>query len=226
MRSNETRAKNALTMIWIVLLIEVLMVITGFLYYGLLMDIDNGEYVTEETIAMHDWVEFIVALLYTIAMVFSIVTFIKWMRRAYYNLHTGYPRRLSYPEDAAVSSWFIPFVNLYKPYKIMKEIYETYQEILNGRGMRDYVTSTWIIGLWWGVWIFSGIVGNIDLRLSLRAETLTELIDSRIFSIISNLTGIPLALITIRLIKSMWEMESMVYLSQPDPQPVESAEMQ
>ncbi|MCX7955370.1 MAG: DUF4328 domain-containing protein, partial [Bacteroidales bacterium] len=139
------------------------------------------------------------------------VTFIKWFRRAYYNLHLMV-NNLSYTEGWAAGSWFVPIVNLYRPYKIMKEIYQKTNELLKNKGVNFNSTlSTNTLGWWWALWIISNIIGNFVFRYSMKAETVDEMTISTIASMINNIIGIPLALITIKVIKDYSNVEILLY---------------
>ena len=89
--------------------------------YNLLLDLDQGLYVSEEDLTLNDLREFGIGIAAIIIQVFSIVTFIRWFRRAYFNTHS---RALNpaYEEGWAAGSWFVPILNLFRPYQIMKEI--------------------------------------------------------------------------------------------------------
>src|SRR5688572_9717366 len=58
-----------------------------------------------------------------LGFVAAIVVFLVWMRRSYINLKALGVRGLEYSPGWAVGCWFIPFVNLVRPYTIMKEIW-------------------------------------------------------------------------------------------------------
>ncbi len=61
-----------------------------------------------------------------------------WFRRAYFNLHQKVSY-LSHSEGWAAGSWFVPIVNLYRPYQIMKEIYVETKELFTKRGLSEKV---------------------------------------------------------------------------------------
>src|ERR1700740_216818 len=86
LRPNAQRAKLAIIFIWIVLGTEMLGLISEVMSYGLLQSIANGEINTEQEIALNDMREAVISLLYTGMYIGSIITFIQWFRRAYYNL--------------------------------------------------------------------------------------------------------------------------------------------
>ncbi len=210
LRPNQQRAKNAITLIWIILVLEIISFISGYFQYDLLQTIANGDEVSMEVAAASDTRVQIVSIIYLIAAIISAVTFIQWFRRAYFNLHKKVTH-LSHTEGWAAGSWFVPIVNLYRPYQIMKELYQETKELLVRKEINvnsNFTTNS--LGWWWALWIISGIIAQFALRYSLRAESADELIITTIADMITNIIGIPLALITIKIIKDYSNIEPLL----------------
>jgi hypothetical protein len=115
-----------------------------------------------------------------------IVYFIMWFRRAYFNLHSlGF--YLRYTEGWAAGAWFVPFMNLYAPFKIMREIWDNTQ-MRAQQGSEDIVLKpSTLLGVWWFLWIMTNIAGNIYSRLELQGEhTISDLISLNTTSIVLN----------------------------------------
>ncbi len=210
LRPNEQRAKNAITLIWIVLALEIISLISGYLQYDLLQTFANGGEITTETATANDTRELIIGILYLIAHVISAVTFIQWFRRGYYNLHLKVSY-LSQTEGWAAGSWFVPIISLYRPYQIMKEMYQKTKGLLTKNGVDfDQTFSSNALGWWWTLWIINNIIGQFVFRYSMKAESIDELTTSTIAGIIANIIGIPLALITVKIIKDYSNIEPLL----------------
>lgn len=207
LRPNEQRAKNALTLLWIMLGLEIISLISSGLQYNLLSQISDFGSLTPEEADANDTREGIIGIMYLIAYIISVVTFIMWFRRAYYNLHLR-AKNLSYSDDWAAGSWFVPFMNLVRPYKIMKELYERTIDLYRKNGVKlNFELNSSIVGWWWTFWIVSNIIGNITFRITNSADTVDELLTATTFSIFNYLLGIPLALLAIRVIKDYAKAE-------------------
>lgn len=87
LRPNAQRAKTAILLLYCVLAIEIISLLSGYFQYDLLSTIAEGYFVSEATANSNDTREQIVGALYMIAFIISAITFIRWFRRAYYNLH-------------------------------------------------------------------------------------------------------------------------------------------
>ena len=68
---------------------------------------------------------FLVSLLEFIIYITTVVFFLMWLHRAYKNLRALNPaNRLDHSPGLAVGSFFIPFANLYFPYRVVKEVWQ------------------------------------------------------------------------------------------------------
>ncbi len=201
LKPNDQRAKNAITLLWIGLVLEIVSLVSKYFQYDLLKTAANGGGVSLEIAEANDTREQIIAIISLIVYCISIVTFIQWFRRAYYNLHLRVDH-LSLTEGWAAGSWFVPIVCLYRPYQIMKELYEETKDILIKKGLdvtEKFTTAS--LGWWWTLWIINNVISQFIFRYSMKAETIEELTLSTVVSMIGNVIGIPLALITIKVIK-------------------------
>ena len=206
LKPNGQRAKNAIIVIWIILVLDVLSLISGYFQYDLLKTVVNGGFISPVQATLNDLREQIIAILYLLASIVSAITFIQWFRRAYFNLHL-HVDYLLHPEGWAAGSWFVPIVSFYRPYQIMKELYEESIELLEKRGIRIPDISMSYISIWWAFWILSSIFGQIILRITLKSNTVDDYIFTTICSMIQNIVNIPLALLAIQVIKNYAKLE-------------------
>ena len=207
MRPNGQRAKIAMMLIWTVLTIEIISILSDYLQYDLLQTVANGGQISTETATGNDLRQKIIAIIYLVTYIISGITFIRWFRRAYFNLHLK-AETLSFTEGWAAGCWFVPFISLYRPKQIMKELYVETQNLLTTKQENNLVNlNTQFIGWWWTLWLIASFLGQFVFRYSQKAESLEELTTVTIVSIIASIIGIPLALITVKIIKDYAEIE-------------------
>ena len=200
LRPNKQRAKNAITLIYLVLAFGVVSIISSYVQYELI-EVAKTSGISPETADANDLRERIIAICNLILYIISGVTFIQWFRRAYFNLHLR-AEELSYTEGWAAGSWFVPIINLSRPYQIMKELYNETHLLIEKKGLNIPVNfSVNHIGWWWALWIVNNFYGQFLYRLTNDAKTIDQIANATIGSIIGEIIGIPLALITIKLIK-------------------------
>ena len=207
LRENNERAKWAMTLIWVVLGVELIALLSSYMQLDLLNAYANGEYVEDSAADANDLREQLIGIVYLALYITSAVTFIRWFRRAYYNLHT-IESNLSYPESAAASTWFIPFLNLFRPFQIMRELYNRTNEIIKDK--TDINLQQNSIGIWWFLWVVSGVFGQIIFRVSRDAETIDELTTMTQLSMVDSAITIPLAILAVKVIKDYNKAEKVL----------------
>ncbi|MDA3883352.1 MAG: DUF4328 domain-containing protein [Bacteroidales bacterium] len=211
LKSNAQRAKIAIALISTVLGLEFISLISSGMQYDLLQTISQGGQITNAVAEANDSREQIIAILYLATYIISGITFIRWFRRAYYNLHQKISH-LSNTEGWAAGSWFVPILSLYMPYQIMKELYvETKKYLTAQNDTIDINLTPKFLGLWWTLWIANSIFGQIIYHFSKSADSLSELITFTTLGIVSSVIGIVLAIITIRIIKDYADVEELLH---------------
>lgn len=209
LRPNEQRAKNTVTLLWIMLGLDAAALLSGYLQYDLLGRLAQGELFSDDALDRNDVREQIIGAVYLIAYIITGVVFIQWFRRAYYNLHqrvTG----LNDSEGWAAGGWFVPIMNLFKPYQIMRELYTRTSVLLGRQQVPHTPPDLRILGWWWALWVLSSVLGQITMRAGLRADTVDELMFSTLANMASSAIGIPLALLAIRVVKGYVAMEPLL----------------
>lgn len=201
LRPNDQRAKAAIILIYTIMALDVLSAVSGIMQYQLLDKANNLGGVSTEEANANDLREQVIGYVFMATYIVSVVMFIRWFRRAYYNLHQ-LPVSVLFTEGWAAGAWFTPILNLFRPYQIMKELYTESRSYLQRKEVSfTHLSSTTMIGVWWALWVVSGVLGQIVFRTTMNADTIDEMITSTIFGIVDNAIGIPLGLVTIKVIK-------------------------
>lgn len=200
-RPNAERAKIAQYLIWTVMAIDILSIGSAYMQLNLLKAVQNNQVITEEMASSNDLRALIVGILYAVVFIISAVTFIQWFRRAYYNLNRRV--KTNHTEGWAAGFWFIPILSLFRPYQIMREMWDRTTGLINSRTNGPLENkSAALLGIWWTLWILSNFVGNYVSRTAFKAESIPNLINSTIADIVLSLLGIPLAIAAVMMIKS------------------------
>ncbi|HSQ65315.1 MAG TPA: DUF4328 domain-containing protein [Polyangiaceae bacterium] len=97
------------------------------------------------------------AVAYLGSLALAAILFSIWIYRACANAWAfGSP--MSITPGWAVGWFFVPFANLVKPFRAMKEIWFGSDPSAAG-------ITPGVLGAWWGTWIISGIVWNVSSRI-------------------------------------------------------------
>ncbi|MCB0643607.1 MAG: DUF4328 domain-containing protein [Phaeodactylibacter sp.] len=208
LKYNGDRAKWILLLFYILLFITPVSAVFNYLEYAL---ISGGGIYDEGAAVQNDARQGILGLVQLAHYIITVVFFIMWFRRAYWNVHV-ISSNTQFTEGWAAGSWFVPFLNLVRPYQIMKEIWnETQQAIAPARFKPDQ-----LVGWWWATFLIGGALDNIAARLTWRAQDLEQFETAAAFMTISDLFSfIPLILIII-LIRDIRSFEEELYREKRD----------
>jgi len=150
----------------------------------------------------------ITAIIYLVVFIICIVRFIKWFRRAYFNIEAA-GLNIDNSESAAAWSWFIPIYNLFAPYQIMKEVWVKTQKAYteNIKPVNNLIT------MWWGTWVVSNIIeGQID---GIGASLLGENVEAvAVMSIISSAVLILSNYLVIEVVEKVSVFEKAMFSNQ------------
>jgi multisubunit Na+/H+ antiporter MnhB subunit len=145
-----------------------------------------------------------------LAFVTTAVLFVIWMRHSYVNLKALGVRGLVYGPGWAVGAWFVPFINLVRPYSIIKEIWTESNPATVGQGsapmaftMRQAAQSTPMFGAWWAFWIIDNGFANVVFRASIRAKTPDDQILLLWLELVSSALSIVAAALAIKVVRAI-----------------------
>ena len=94
----------------------------------------------------------------------------------------------------------------------MKEIYVETKVFFNKKGLSDKINySTVYLGLWWAMWIISVFVASFVLISAFgHDDSIDGLIAYTIVNMVTNILGIPLALLNIKIVKDYSKIEPLL----------------
>lgn len=211
LHDNTQRSKNVIIAFWVLIGLQLVAVVSGYLQLELLQVAENGGYYTDEQATANDLRQGIVGMVQTVSIIVVSVLFIMWFRRAYVNAGFISDRKLNYDDSWAIWGFVIPIISLWYPYNFATEIDEKIDRFLKSV-KQGFVPKAigWVIGLWWALYIIKSVAANIAFRLVLREDTLEELVTSTQVYIFSDLFDIIAALVTVMMIIKMSEKEALV----------------
>jgi hypothetical protein len=166
---------------------------SDWLEIQLLDDADNGTPIEEQQWDANDFRQFALGICQTVFSIALAVIFLMWVYRSNKNVRALGASGLSFTAGWSVGYYFIPIMNLFRPYQAMKEIWKASHP--DFRDDWKEAPASLILPLWWGLWLVNNILGQVALRLSWRAESLPALHTAANVQFISDLLDLPLALV-------------------------------
>lgn len=225
-RSGRVRARAAVALFLLFAATCLLAIVSNALQLGLLARAAEGARLTREQFRVNDLRQFAVAAVSTLVYVAALAAFLAWVHRAYSNL-----RALGNPEHAvssspgwAVGSFFIPFVNLYKPYQALRETWD-----LSDPGARTHDDLTLarpggspLLLCWWVVWLLTNVLGLVVMQLAREARTLDTLLwMTKVFILVRvlNIANALLTTLVVRRVQRRQDERSLNVTHTPDAPP-------
>jgi hypothetical protein len=172
--------------------------------YALLKSAETGQ-ITLDDVYDQSLVQLaLVGLPQLVVTVASFVLIAMWIYRVAWNARVfAGARNMDFTPGWSVGWYFVPFVNLWKPYQAMKEVWRASAN----PSQMDRTSVSWWLPLWWLLWLANNIVGNYAGRAAWRADTVSEEIDSALASITADAINIPLCLVFLLIVNRVFRMQ-------------------
>ncbi len=104
-----------------------------------------------------------VGLVSLLMLLVTALVFLRWVRTVHENL-VGLERESDVTPSAAVTAYFIPFLNFVRPYRHMLQAWRLSAP---KRSEREAPSP---IAIWWGAWIASGVLGYMTRLAGTSAD--------------------------------------------------------
>lgn len=150
-----------------------------------------------------DLVSIITAGIYLIAELVCVVVVGRWIYRVNKNAWQ-ISDAMTVSPGWNIGSFFIPIMNLFRPFSGVRE---TWQASHAPADAYDVPVPA-IMRLWWGGWLIAGVFGQLSFRLSLRAETLEDLLEVAWVDIVSTPFDFIAGLALLWIIRRLTETQS------------------
>ena len=197
-RPNAARAKTALICFCILMLFIVVAAIISAWQFKVLSDVTAG-FPLAPNITLSNLFSQSLAIIRLGMFIVCAVFFIRWFRRAYFNLYQYNPNAMFFSEGWAAGAWFVPIMSLGRPYRIMREIWMGSRQALDTDPAERQPTT--LLGIWWLFWILYNVSGQIVFQLSRTAKdfrSLQLLLGWTLISDFMELTALALVIVIVR----------------------------
>lgn len=148
---------------------------------------------TEEEGNLNDLREGAVGLAQLSVFIVTVIVFGVWIVRSHKNVRAFG----DYPEISPgwALGWFcIPIANFWKPYQAMKQLW---QSSLPDRSHAP------LLPIWWTFWLLSILVGRVNFKESMKAETVEELISVSQIQLVNCAVDLPLTALALGIVISI-----------------------
>jgi hypothetical protein len=125
------------------------------------------------------------------------IVFLTWLWRAYHNLETFSRWTPAHTPGWAIGAWFVPFLNLVRPYQIVRETWW----VSGNPELADDVTTGYtppgniLLGVWWVGYLGMSVFDQISGRMTLAAQTPSDRIAAETLGIAADGVGLVAAML-------------------------------
>jgi hypothetical protein len=126
-----------------------------------------------------------------------------WIYRASHNAHCITTVPMEYTPGWAVGWYFIPIFHAWKPYRVMKEIWQ----VSEGSVGDQAASRDGFVLVWWIVSLVSFALDRIAIKLSMKAQTLDELGTAAMFDLASTFFDIMYVVALLTLTSAIYSMQ-------------------
>lgn len=187
------------TMLWVHLGLAIVSMLSDFAQLSLA----RGGIITPEAAESNDTRQQMIAIVFLAAYIATAIGFLKWIRRANINSRAFGATGMEFTPGWSIGYYFIPFINLVRPYQAMKEIWKVSADPVEWKNQKGSA----LLGWWWTLWLLSGFLGQMSFRLSTRVDSPSSLETATIASIASAMVDIPLCVVAVTLISTIYRRQ-------------------
>lgn len=208
--SNQYQFKNPLSiclwvkrLMWMHILVSFLLLVSLVWELKVLKDFQNGLFSDQasflKALKLPTEITAYLAVLFLLIFLGGGVIVFKWIKVANKNVRALGAKDLCFTPGWAVGWFFIPVANLFKPFKVMNEIWsashspQKWQSDEKNRAVQK----------WWGLWIGSNGLIQISNNLEKNADSMDKIIQLSYLSIGGEILWITLCLSFISLVRQI-----------------------
>lgn len=184
------------------LILNVLALGSGWAQHELLAGVQRGAELTTAAASANDARERAIAWLQVLLLLGTAICWLRWQHRAYANLRLLGSRETENTPGWSVGYWFIPLINLFRPYQITTELYRR-SEIQNGRDMIGGLSGPPLVGVWWFAYLGWNFTGRFHGMMINDAKTLPALISATNVGLAVEVVGIVATILAIQVIRAI-----------------------
>jgi Domain of unknown function (DUF4328) len=182
--------------------LDLVELVSDYLEYDLYDRVVAGGEYTQHQLDASDTRQAIVAVVALVAFVLAIVFFLRWFSRAYRNLQAvgGHQR---YRQGWAIGSWFVPFLNLFRPKQIANDIWRGSDPVTHEYTPAGTEHVSPLLAWWWGAFLVSSWANNLAGRAFFSGNEPADIRRADGFAMVGDLLELAAAVLCVVVIWSM-----------------------
>jgi Domain of unknown function (DUF4328) len=200
-QSAHSRARIVLALLGLGLLSNVISIFSSMGQFMLLSSVLDGAQITDAQAAANDARQRGINIIQIAVFIATVIFWLLWQYRAYSNLSLVGSRDTEETPGWSVGYWFIPIINIFKPYQITAELWRK-SELQNARDPIGGLSGgTPLVLAWWIVYVLNGLAARLFGSLVKSAKSVDELMTATMAGILSDVVGIVACILAILVVQ-------------------------
>ena len=199
-----------------VILVKLVAIGSAWAQHEMLIGVQGGAELTTADANANDGRERLITIVSLLLFIGAGICWWMWQHRAYANLRLIGSRDTEYTPGWSVGYWFIPIVNIFRPYQITSEIYRR-SELQNVRDPIGGLSGPPLIGAWWFVYLAWGATLRFYAIMVKDAKTLPTLITATNIELTAHAVGLAAAILALQVIRSIDRFQEAFPITDPIP---------
>lgn len=200
-----TRGPRAVTWLRVSLGTDVVLIVCGLINLSLFTRLAAGEPVVDDQVTAIGTATIIIGVTSSVVAVVTAVLFIRWLLQARRNAVALGADGLVHSRHTAAWSWFIPIINLFLPYQVVKEIWQASDPapeppLEAKRGVPA------VLPVWWAFWVAASLLAQLGFRMNLdlgEASDWADYADVERVMLMAAVPSIVAAVLAMRVVRGM-----------------------
>ena len=213
--------KIAILGLMLQVLLSLITIISCSMQIGFLQNVQSGYYQSQleinQAASANDMRHGSIGMAEVSVFVLSGIFILMWIYKAHKNA-IEYGLNKKFTAGWAVGSFFVPFINLFRPFQAMVELYtcsaspSNWKSSSSSNYSESMASSPKLIRLWWALWIISFLLRRMVVKWA--PEGLDDLLNYKYFEIGDSVFDIILTIVFIVIIKKIYENQKLNFLKQ------------
>jgi hypothetical protein len=129
------------------------------------LDLRGEEAILKSTRLAHASAGAIVGTMQLIVLAVTGLTFLVWLHRARVNVRALGVRRLAYRREWTVLAFLVPFLNAFRPYQVVREIWRASDPSTGDPMAWKRVRAPATLAVWWGLFVAYFVLEGISVGI-------------------------------------------------------------
>jgi hypothetical protein len=192
--------------------LSVLSILSAFMQLHLL----QNSHITAHAANANDLRERVIGLVELALFIFTTVFVSIWIVRANRNVRVLGAKDLRITPGWAVGYFFIPIVNLWRPFHAMSDLWRASQNPADWTRLQVGA----LVPVWWTLWVLSAIIGRVVMQKTMAAQGLAEVETATWFQILNSILHIVICFVTLAMVLQIAAAQRNRYLLPVSATPV------